>query len=91
MTEWEGVIDDRGLIRAIRLVDRNQRVLRWDGLGGPTTEWGQTNARMMVAAPKMLNVLEEIDECAAYWSEYDVPIGLHDRIKAAIKKARGGQ
>ena len=91
MTEWEGVIDGRGLIRAIRLVGRNQRVLRWDGLGGPTTEWGQVNARMMVAAPTMLNVLEEIDECAAYWSEYDVPIGLHDRIRAAIKKARGVQ
>ena len=37
----------------------------------------------------MLTVLEELDECAAYWSEYDVPLGLHDRIKAAIAKAVG--
>ena len=37
----------------------------------------------------MLTVLEEVDECAAYWSEYDVPLGLHERIKAAIAKARG--
>ena len=89
MTEWEGVIDNRGLVRAVRLAERNRRIVRWDGLEGPTTEWGQANARMIIAAPTMLNVLEEIDECAMYWSEYDVPLGLHDRIKAAIKKARG--
>ena len=32
--------------------------------------------------------VKELDECAAYWSEYDVPLGLHERIKAAIAKAR---
>lgn len=37
----------------------------------------------------MLEVLEELDECAVYWSEYDVPLGIHDRIKDAIKKAKG--
>ena len=86
---WEGVIDNRGLIRAVRLSDRNRRVVRWDGLSGPTTDWGQANARMIVAAPTMLEVLEEVEECSRYWSEYDVPLGLHDRIKAAIAKARG--
>ena len=88
---WEGVIDNRGLIRAVRLTERNERVVRWDGLGGPTTEWGQHNARLIVAAPAMLEVLEEVEECSRYWSEYDVPLGLHDRIKAAIAKARGTQ
>ena len=29
-------------------------------------------------------VLRELDECAAYWSEYDVPLGIHDRIKKGI-------
>ena len=86
---WEGVIDNRGLIRAVRLSDRNQRVVRWDGLGGPTTEWGQANARLIIAAPKILEVLEEVEECSRYWSEYDVPLGLHDRIKAAIANAKG--
>ena len=86
---WEGVIDGHGRIRAVRMTDRNERVVRWDGLGGPTTEWGQANARMIIAAPGLLEVLEEVEECSRYWSEYDVPIGLHDRIQAAIAKARG--
>jgi hypothetical protein len=44
---------------------------------------------LFAAAPEMLDVLKELDECATYWSEYDVPIGIHDRIKAAIAKAEG--
>ena len=39
----------------------------------------------------MLTVLEEVEECSRYWSEYDVPIGLHDRILSAIAKGRGEQ
>jgi thiamine monophosphate synthase len=39
----------------------------------------------------MLDVLEELDECAYYWSQYDVPVGIHDRIKLAIAKAKGEQ
>jgi len=47
------------------------------------------NVRLMAAAPELLTVLEEVAECSRYWSEYDVPIGLHDRIKDAIEKAKG--
>jgi len=46
---------------------------------------------LFAAAPEMLEVLQELDECAVYWSEYDVPLGIHDRIKAAIAKAEGRQ
>ena len=87
---WEGVIDNRGLIRAVRMTDRNQRVVRWDGIGGPTTEWGQSNARMMIAAPDMLEVLERIVDIedgpgmgAIGWSE------AMDDARDVIKKARG--
>jgi hypothetical protein len=45
--------------------------------------------RMMAASPDMLEVLEELDESAYYWSQYDVPVGIHDRIKSAIAKAKG--
>ena len=38
---------------------------------------------LISAAPEMLDVLKELD------AEYDVPIGIHDRIKAAIAKAEG--
>ena len=33
---------------------------------------------------KALAVLQELKECASYWSEYDVPIGIHERIDEAI-------
>lgn len=32
----------------------------------------------------LAEVLRELDECAAYWSEYDVPLGIHERIKSAL-------
>jgi hypothetical protein len=44
---------------------------------------------ILEANKQMLDALEKLDECAAYWSEYDVPIGIHDRIKSAIAKAKG--
>jgi len=35
---------------------------------------------------KALVVLQELKECASYWSEYDVPISIHERIDEAIKE-----
>ena len=48
------------------------------------------NARLISAAPDMYAVLRELAECSQYWSDYDVPLGIHDRIMAALAKA-GGQ
>jgi hypothetical protein len=39
----------------------------------------------------MLAVLLELAESASYWSEYDVPLGIVDRINAAIANATGSQ
>jgi len=36
---------------------------------------------------ELLAVLKELQESAAYWSEYEVPIGIVDRINVAIAKA----
>lgn len=47
------------------------------------------NARLIAASPDLLAVLKELQESAAYWSEYDVPIGIVDRINQAIAKAEG--
>ena len=33
---------------------------------------------------KVLAVLQELKECSYYWSDYDVPIGIHERIDEAI-------
>jgi len=45
--------------------------------------------RLSNAAPDLLAVCEELVESAEYWGEYDVPIGIVDRLKEAIAKARG--
>ncbi len=38
-------------------------------------------------APDMLKILLELQESAVYWSEYDVPLGILDRINETIEKA----
>jgi hypothetical protein len=40
---------------------------------------------------ELLAVLKELQESASYWSEYDVPIGIVDRINTAIANATGEQ
>lgn len=36
---------------------------------------------------ELLAVAKELSECAEYWSEYDVPLGIVDRLRAAIEQA----
>ena len=47
------------------------------------------NCRLIAAAPDMLAVLQDLQQSTCYWSEYDVPLGIVDRINAAIAKATG--
>ncbi len=49
----------------------------------------QANAHLIAAAPDMYEALEELEESAEYWGEYDVPLGIVEHIQAALKKARG--
>ena len=37
-------------------------------------------------APQMYSVLKELQESASYWSEYDVPLGIVDRINDVLNK-----
>ena len=37
-------------------------------------------------ASQMYSVLKELQESASYWSEYDVPIGIVDRINDVLEK-----
>ena len=58
--------------------------------GGPILHAeSEANARLIAAAPDLLATLQELRESADYWSEYDVPLGIVDRSKAAIAKATG--
>jgi hypothetical protein len=47
------------------------------------------NARLIASAPDLLAVLQELEESSSYWSDYDVPVGIVDRIKAIIARATG--
>ena len=42
--------------------------------------------RMAKFAPQMYSVLKELQESAYYWSEYDVPLGIVDRINDVLKQ-----
>lgn len=55
---------------------------------GPNGE-SLADAQLIAAAPELYAVLAELEESAEYWGEYDVPLGIVDRIKAALTKARG--
>lgn len=61
------------------------------GQTGRTYEQMCANARLISAAPDLLAVLQELQESAAYWSEYDVPLGIVSRINYAIAKATDAQ
>lgn len=56
---------------------------------GDTKQVTKANARLMAAATDLLAVVQELEESAAYWGEYDVPCGIVDRMRAAIVKAVG--
>ena len=49
--------------------------------------WSEDVARLEASHELMFEVLKELQECSEYWSEYFVPLGIHDRIKNAIKAA----
>jgi len=88
---WEPITDNHGQIRGVRMSDSSQRVIRWDGICDPYTDWGQANARMIVAAPELLEALEGAVRC---W-EMDIALGYnvdryyYRKARAAIEKARG--
>lgn len=54
-------------------------------------EENRANARLAASAPDLYAVLSELEESCEYWSEYDVPLGIAERIKSALQKARGEQ
>lgn len=66
-------------------------VLPYEGKKGGLAyhEMFNANAKLIAAAPDLFAVLQELAESAEYWSEYDVPLGIVDRIKNALAKAGG--
>ena len=48
-----------------------------------------SDARLIASAPDMYEALKELEDSISYWSDYEVPIGIVDRISAALAKADG--
>jgi hypothetical protein len=46
---------------------------------------------LLAQRDELLAVVQELEESASYWSEYDVPLGIVDRLRAAIAKATGSK
>jgi hypothetical protein len=71
-------------------VDRRMSVERDERHGyylDDTTQdaWiGYQAALRSPAVAGLVDVLHELQESAAYWSDYDVPLGIADRIDAAL-------
>ena len=47
--------------------------------------------KMADFALQMYSVLKELQESASYWSEYDVPLGIVDRINDVLKKVENNK
>ena len=77
-------------VSRLEIHEANRRMIatvpRDDKYGRPFLETA-ANAMLISAAPDLLAILKELEESASYWSEYDVPLGIVDRIRAAIAKA----
>lgn len=52
-------------------------------------EASSDDVALIEAAPDMLAMLEELQECAYSWCDYEVPVGIVDRLDEVILKARG--
>ena len=47
--------------------------------------------KMADFAHQMYSVLKELQESAYYWSEYDVPLGIVDRINDVLNKVENNK
>lgn len=85
MTHTSRPWDREYIWNLLRIGKKSLNIVTNDGLNSPDED----DADLIAAAPEMLAVLERLEESAEYWSEYEVPIGIVEDIKASIAKARG--
>lgn len=61
-----------------------------DSLGNSAEEKAARRSKFARQRDKLLEVLKECDEAMVYMSEYDIPLCLPERVKAAIATVEGG-
>jgi hypothetical protein len=74
MQDWIQIVDAAGANVALITSERDT---------------AKGNARFIAAAPTLLAVAEELAVCSDYWSDYDVPAGIVERLRRAIAAAKG--
>ena len=94
---WEKVYDTAGITRGIRGRHGPEivNVINWNGISRSTSVTGQANANLIVAAPDLLEALQNIAE---YWNQDQNEAAMADACwhaihtaSAAIAKATGDQ
>ena len=61
----------------------------WEGVDPREVDETRANARLIASAPDMLSILQDLYDSARYWSEYEVPIGIVERIKKVLEAVNG--
>ena len=94
---WEKADGTDGVTRGIRGWHGPERVnvINWNGISRATSVTGQANARLIAAAPDLLEALQNIAE---YWNQDQNEAAMADACwhaihtaRAAIAKATGEQ
>lgn len=55
-------------------------------LSGVLVDTRKRCAELVSERDELLAIIKDLQESASYWSEYDVPIGIAERINAAVAK-----
>ena len=87
LPDWEIVVDARCHIVANVNTESGPDIPPAVSIKMPA----KANAYLIASAPDMLAMLEELRECAYCWCDYEVPVGIVERLDETIKKARGNE
>ena len=86
---WDDYIRARACVNACKGISTDAL----EAEGSAVMGWNRTARKLIDVAKQrdeLLSICAELQESAEYWSEYDVPLGIVGRLKAAIASVKGG-